>query len=143
MVQKDAFARENMLDSKPDDSIVRRRHLRAGRRADVFSVMGIAGLAVHDADAAEDPGSFPAHRLNKTVLPQFALGIGRESLLYLLLLSLPSRQALFIEIDLVLGKFQVLDTKFLLHHLDGVRDGPAVSCVSDLNGQVVRSRRIL
>ena len=58
-----------MIDDEPHHSIIRRGDGGAQRSADVFTVVRIPRLAVHDSHAAEDAGSFAAHRLHETRLP--------------------------------------------------------------------------
>ena len=58
-----------MVDSKPHHPIIRRRNGRTERRTDIFPVMRVPWLAIHDSDTTEDPRSFAAHRLHETRLP--------------------------------------------------------------------------
>ncbi len=69
MVHKETFPRKEMIDGEADNAIIRRQHIGSERRTDVFPIMRIARLPIHDSDTAKDPGSFAAHRLHKTRLP--------------------------------------------------------------------------
>lgn len=91
MVQEHALPRENMIDSEPHHTVIRRGDGGAKRSPDVFPIVRIPRLTIHDSHATENPGSLAAYRLHETRLPEFALGIGRERLLHLLLLCLPTR----------------------------------------------------
>jgi len=112
MVQKHTVPGENMIDDEAHHPVIRRSDGGAKQSPDVFTVMRIPRLAIHDSHAAEDPGSFAAHRLHEVRLPEFALGIRPERFFHLLLLGFPARQAFFIEIDLVFGQGEMFDVKF-------------------------------
>ena len=56
MVDKDAFAGENMIHGDADNPVVCGGDLGPQRRADILSVVRIARLAIHDSHAAERQG---------------------------------------------------------------------------------------
>lgn len=59
-----------MIDDEPHDPVIARHNIRPHRRADILSVVRVPGLPVHDADAAENPGSFSANRFDEPRLPE-------------------------------------------------------------------------
>ena len=58
-----------MIDGEPHDAVVGGSDIRAQRCADIFTVVRIARLTVHDANAAEDTGALAAHRLDEAAVP--------------------------------------------------------------------------
>ena len=69
VIDEDTLAGENMIDGDADNPIVRRRDIGPHRRADIFSIVRIARLAIHDPHAAENAGALAVHRLHEVAVP--------------------------------------------------------------------------
>ena len=132
-----------MIDGQPNHSVIRRSHHGPERSSDVFAIVWIPRLAIHDSHTAENSGSLAVHRLHETRLPEFALGIRGERFFHLLLLGLPASQALFVEIDLIFGQREVFNVKFLFDNRYGVTKRATLLNRSQRNGQFIRPWLVL
>jgi len=69
MIDEDSLAREHMINCEPHHAVIGGGHVRPQRGPDVFAVVRISRLTVHDPDAAEDAGTLSAHWFDETAMP--------------------------------------------------------------------------